>query len=95
MRGLRASLSGAVLALFLGLEAHGAITLTNVTVVNVTPTSFSVLWRTANSTPSIAVFADPAGQTNVAAQLGVEAFPVLTAGARAKSPCARKRRAWA
>ena len=55
-----------------------AVTITNVTVVNVTPTSFSVLWRAAAATPSIAVFADAAGTTNLAGQLGVSAFPLHT-----------------
>lgn len=55
-----------------------AVTITNVTVVNVTPTGFSVLWRASASTPSIAVFADAAGTTNLAGQLGVTAFPLHT-----------------
>ncbi len=52
--------------------------ITNVTVVNVTPTSFSVVWRATNSTPSIAVFADAGGVTNLAGQVGIEAFPLST-----------------
>ena len=52
--------------------------LTNYTVVNVTPTSFSVIWRATNATPSIAVFADAGGVTSLAGQVGVEAFPLRT-----------------
>ena len=55
-----------------------AITITNVTVVNVTPASFSVFWRTAGSTPSISVFADAGGLTNLAGQVGIEPFPLHT-----------------
>ena len=52
--------------------------LTNFAIVNVTPTSFSVLWRATNAAPSIAVFADAGGLTNLAGQIGVEAFPLRT-----------------
>jgi len=55
-----------------------ASSITNVTVVNVTPASFSVFWRAANSTPSIAVFADAGGLTNLSGQLGIETFPLHT-----------------
>jgi hypothetical protein len=58
--------------------AARADVITNVTVVNVTPTSFSVVWRATNSTPSIAVFADAGGVTNLAGQVGIEAFPLRT-----------------
>lgn len=55
-----------------------AIAITNVTVVNVTPASFSVVWRPAGSTPSLAVFADAGGLTNLAGQVGIEPFPLHT-----------------
>lgn len=55
-----------------------ATSITNVTVVNVTPASFSVFWRAAGSTPSIAVFADEGGLTNLAGQVGIEPFPLHT-----------------
>jgi hypothetical protein len=56
-----------------------AATITNVTVVNVTPSSFSVFWRAAaDTTPFIAVFADGGGVTNLAGQVGIEAFPLHT-----------------
>lgn len=54
-------------------------TITNVTVVNVTPSSFSVFWRAAaDTTPSIAVFADAGGLTNLVGLVGIEAFPLHT-----------------
>ncbi|MCL5098564.1 MAG: hypothetical protein M1608_13750, partial [Candidatus Omnitrophica bacterium] len=64
--------------LWAGAHFATAATITNVTLVNVTPTSFGVLWRTAHSTPSIALYADPGGLTNLAGQLGIENFPLHT-----------------
>jgi hypothetical protein len=61
-----------------GLTSFAAI-ITNVTAVNVTPTSFSVFWRApADTTPSLQVFADASGTTSLAGQLGIEAFPLHT-----------------
>lgn len=54
------------------------VTITNVSVVNVTPTGFDVIWRAESSTPSIAVFADAAGVTNLIHQVGIEAYPLHT-----------------
>ena len=62
----------------LSWQARAAAVISNVVPVNVTPTSFSILWRTAPSTPSISVFSDPGGLTNLAGQLGIEAFPLHT-----------------
>jgi len=60
-------------------SAARAATITNVSLVNVTPTGFSVLWRTAaNSTPSIEVFASASGTNSLAGQLSIEAFPLNT-----------------
>lgn len=56
-----------------------AAVITNVTAVNVTPTSFSVFWRApADTTPSIAIFSDASGTTSLAGQVGIEAFPLHT-----------------
>ena len=52
--------------------------ITNLTVVNVTPSSFGVVWMSTPATPSIDVFADPSGATNLIGQLGSEAFPLQT-----------------
>jgi hypothetical protein len=63
----------------LACVALSAGAITNVTVVNVTPSSFGVFWRAAaDTTPSIAVFADAGGVTNLAGQVGIEAFPLHT-----------------
>lgn len=67
-----------ILCACLFFQSARADILTNYTVVNVTPTSFSVIWRATNATPSIAVFADAGGITNLAGQVGVEAFPLRT-----------------
>ena len=60
------------------VQVAGAAVITNVLPVNVTPTSFSILWRAYGATPSIAVYADAAGVTNLSGQLGIEAFPLRT-----------------
>ena len=48
----------------------------NVSVVNVTPSSFSVVWGTPGSAPAISIFADPNGVTNLAGQVGTESYPL-------------------
>lgn len=78
-RGRAASLLRALLA---GLAAAAlpalADPITNATVVNVTPASFSLFWRTSRSTPSIAVFADAGGVSNLTSQLEIESLPLHT-----------------
>lgn len=65
--------------LVLGGVAWAAPVVTNVSVVNITPSSFSVVWLTApGAAPAISVFADPAGATNLAGQLAVEYYPLHT-----------------
>ncbi|MHB8519120.1 MAG: hypothetical protein ACYDH9_00045 [Limisphaerales bacterium] len=64
--------------LWTSVHQVGAATITNVTPVNVTPTSFSILWRTIDSAPAVSVYADAGGGTNLAGQLGIEAFPLHT-----------------
>lgn len=69
----------AVLGTFalMSLTASG-VTITNVAVANITPSGFDVVWRAESSTPAIAVFADAGGVTNLARQLGIEAYPLHT-----------------
>jgi hypothetical protein len=56
-----------------------ALLITNVSTVNVTPTTFSVVWATSPTlTPLISVYADPGGVTNLAGQLGIEYYPLHT-----------------
>jgi hypothetical protein len=53
--------------------------MTNVTPVNVTPHGFSVFFQTSEpTTPSISVYADAAGTTRLAGQVGVELLPLHT-----------------
>jgi hypothetical protein len=66
-------------------RAAASTTITNVLTVNVTPSAFSVVWvdgpaLTASLTPTISVYADPAGATNLAGQVGVQWYP-LNSGA--------------
>lgn len=63
--------------LLTGLTAAQAGIVTNVTPVNVTPTSFSILCRSSLAI-TLEVFADAAGTTNLTRQLGVAAYPVHT-----------------
>jgi len=72
----RLLLAALLLAAWLPLARADLIT--NVMPVNVTPSSFSILWRAGASTPSMAVFADANGTTNLAGKLGIEAFPLHT-----------------
>ena len=56
-----------------------ALTVSNVTVVNITPSSFSVLWRSSEtSSPSLSVFANAAGTTSLAGELAIEVYPLNT-----------------
>jgi len=70
--------------LFLGAwSAAAQIAISNVTAVNVTPAGFSVIASVSPPvspavTASISVFADAAGATNLAGQVGVEFYPLHT-----------------
>jgi hypothetical protein len=72
------------LALIVGLclgaaMSASALSISNVTVVNVTPSTFTVLWRTAaGAEPRIQVFSDASGTATLAGQLGIESFPLHT-----------------
>lgn len=64
---------------------------TNITVANVTPSSFSVVWGAAPEVAAtIQVFADPDGQTNLAGQVGIEYLP-LRSGSPAAATALDKR----
>lgn len=59
---------------------HAAVTFGDVQVVNVTPSSFSMVWTVSeNSTPGVQIYSDPRGTNNLAGTLGVEWYP-LNAG---------------
>lgn len=66
------------LAILFPVLSLQAAVITNVSTVNVTPTSFSIVWRTVPSSPSIQVYADPKGVTNLSAELSAQAFPLHT-----------------
>lgn len=64
--------------LFLAPSAR-ALSITNVSVANVTPSSFTVVWASAPPvTPSISVFADAGGVTNLAGLVELEFYPLHT-----------------
>jgi phosphodiesterase/alkaline phosphatase D-like protein len=70
--------------LILGADwAAAQIVITNVTTVNVTPSSFSIVAAvspaiTPSMTASVSVFADAGGVTNLAGQVGIEYYPLHT-----------------
>ena len=77
--------------LLLAGVAGAAPVVTNVAVVNITPSTFSVVWQTTpGATPAITIFADAAGATNLAGQLGVEYFPLHTGTPGATNAYARR-----
>jgi len=72
-------LVGWLLATLLPASSTAGPVVTNVAVVNLTPGTFSVLWyATPGTVPTLNVFADPAGHTNLAGQLGIEYYPLNT-----------------
>ena len=71
-----ATLLGLVLP---ALESGAQNSQTNIITANVTPSSFTVIWRgLAGATPDIRVFADEAGTQSLEGPLGVEPYPVHT-----------------
>ncbi|MBI3867284.1 MAG: hypothetical protein HY299_02035 [Verrucomicrobia bacterium] len=66
-----------------GLLTHQRLTAqttqTNITVANVTPSEFTLIWKApAGSLPDVRVFADEAGTQSLSGQVGVEPFPLHT-----------------
>jgi hypothetical protein len=62
-----------------GSLAARAATITNVTVANVTPSGFSLVWRgIAENSDAVQIYADANGQTNITQNLGVEFYPLHT-----------------
>lgn len=61
------------------VTAQAAPVLTNVTIANLTPSDFTVVWKGASGgTSDIQVFADEGGTTNLAGQLEIEPYPLHT-----------------
>lgn len=72
-----------LLALLAGQPALAKISLSGVTAVNITPSSFSIVGSSSlvlgsSTTISVSVFADSGGVTNLAGQVGLEFYPLLT-----------------
>ncbi len=71
--------SSLVIAVLCCTAVASAFTLTNVSVVNVTPSTFSVVWATSvPSYPAISVYADPGGTNSLAGQVCTEYYPLHT-----------------
>ena len=69
---------GLAALLISGPVALRAANITNVMAVNVTPSGFTILCRAGDAAPSLAVYADPEGVTNLAGQVGIEPYPLHT-----------------
>jgi hypothetical protein len=81
--------------LLLAGPAWAAGIFTNATIVNVTPSGFSVVAAvspasSASDTTIVSVFADPAGATNLAGQVGVELYPLNSGNPTATNDYARQ-----
>ena len=71
---------------WLAMGLHNApaqVLITNASVVNVTPASFSVVWAVSSPitpaiTPAIAIYSDSSGRTNLSGQVGIEFYPLDT-----------------
>lgn len=76
----------AAIAALAAWSASAQIVITNVETVNVTPSGFSVVAAVSHSVstilPTVSVFSDPNGVTNLAGQVGIEMYP-LNSGAPA------------
>ncbi|HTI72396.1 MAG TPA: hypothetical protein VMF06_20650 [Candidatus Limnocylindria bacterium] len=80
-----------LIAGFLALCASAlAGTIADVTAANVTPSGFSVVWRSVDADPGIRVYTDAAGTHEITGQLGVEDFPVRTGNSGAATPYERR-----
>ncbi len=70
-------------------RSQGSIT--NVSVVNITPSGFSIVWAgTASGTPSVSVFTDASGSSSLAGVVGIELFPLDTADPSAANAYERR-----
>ncbi len=73
-------LAAITLSWFAVASSHAAVTFSDVRVVNITPSSFCLLWTVSEaSTPGVLVYSDSRGTNNLAGTLGVEWYP-LNAG---------------
>lgn len=68
-----------------------ALTITDVTTVNVTPEGFSVVFRGSEPVASgLSVYADAGGLTNLAGQVGIELLPLHTGNPTLTEPYLRR-----
>lgn len=92
---LRAGWAGLALILFVfaAVPAWAAnnLWITNVSLVNITPSSFSVVCATSpNAVPSISVFSDAAGTSSLGGTVGIELYPLHTGSPAATNLYSRR-----
>lgn len=74
------ALFAGLVTLFCARPIAAQVVITNVSVVNVTLSTFSVVWAgSASVSPSISIFSDAGGTSNLTTQLGIQWYP-LNAG---------------
>lgn len=62
-----------------GICSVSAQVITNVSVVNVTPSTFGLVWAASgHGVPSISIYSDAAGTSSLAGQVGIEWYPLHT-----------------
>jgi hypothetical protein len=67
------------LTMVLGAFSASASVITNISIVNITPASFSVVWASSPGvTPAISVYSDSGGTVSLAGQVGVKWYPLHT-----------------
>ena len=72
-------LAAALLLLAACASSALALTISEVKVVNVTPSGFSVIWLTSEpAQPGLTVYSDAAGNASLTGQVGIEVFPLNT-----------------
>ncbi len=77
--------------LLLAANPARAAALTNVSIVNVTPTSFSAFWRLPNSAPSVQLFSDANGATSLVGTFSQEILPLHTGAPGAPNAYERRK----
>lgn len=66
-----------IFLLFAAGTATSAVAIENVTITDVTPSGFSVIWQTSEpSMPNISIFSDAAGAVEITDEFEIVAFPI-------------------
>ncbi len=73
------ALTAGILSIISPLSVNAEITLSNVTITNVTPTQFSIVWQASEmTTPLVSVFSDASGITDITTDFEIEFYPLVS-----------------